>query len=379
MRCGKAVFVSAFGVAAILYAVGAPARPVQAQSQPPADKAGQAPEVKTLLSGLVVDKARVYKNMLVFPIRYEGKQAPGNWETMDKAVQSGHLKILEEAQAQVSEVQMENVSDATVFLMSGEIIKGGRQTRVIRQDTVIEAKQKTTVPVFCVEPHRWTGKREFEGSRNLVPASLRDAIQSGAGQAEVWQRAAEQSDALRAPNATGNLDESLNSEKAQKHFDEAHKALGHFSPPETVGIAIADARTGHVIGLEVFGRRDLFENLQDKLVEGYAVDLVLTAGDPAPDSKPAVGEKEAAEFIQQALAGSSQYERTPGSGRGLDLTSGTLRGKGVSVGERVIHLSVQETRLLARPAKPIVDDGPDMYNNPPVNPDPMPPTPRPHR
>ena len=81
------------------------------------------------------------------------------------------------------------------------------------------------------------------------------------------------------------------------------------------------------------------------------------------ESKTAVGEKEVAEFIQRALAGSSQYERTAGSGRGVDLTSGTLRGKGVSAGEMVIHLSVQETHRLATPAKPIVDGGPDMYEN----------------
>ena len=363
MRHGISAVMALLAGVAVLYAFGAPVRPVQAQSQPLADKAGQAPEVKTLLGGLVVDKARIYKNMLVFPIRYEGLQAPGNWETMDKAVEAGHLRIVEKAQAQVSEVQMENVGDATVFLMSGEIIKGGQQTRVIRQDTVIEPKQRASVPVFCVEPHRWTGKREFEGSRNLAPASVRSAIQGGAGQSEVWERAAERSNALNAPNATGNLDESLNSEQAQRDFSEAHKALGHFSPPETIGIAIADARTGRVVGLEVFGRRDLFENLQDKLVEGYAVDLVLTAGGAAADSKTAVGEKEVAEFIRQALAGSSQYERTPGSGRGVELTSGTLRGKGVSAGEMLIHLSVQETHMLATPAKPIVGGGPVMYEN----------------
>ena len=375
MRYGKSLVMTLIAVVAVVCAFGAPGRPVQAQSQPAADKAGQTPEVKTLLGGLIVDKPRVYKNMLVFPIRYEGRQAPGNWETMDKAIQLGHLKILEKAEAQVSEVQMENLSDATVFLMSGEIIKGGQQTRVIRQDTVIEAKQRVAVPVFCVEPHRWTGKREFEGSRNLAPASMRSAIMGGAGQSEVWERAAASPAAQAAPNATGNLDESLNSEQAQKDFNEVHKALGHFSPPETIGIAIADARSGHVIGLEVFGRRDLFEVLQDKLVEGYAVDLVLTAGGASPDSKTAVGEKDVEEFIQRALAGGSQYDRTPGSGRGVELTAGTLRGKGVSVGEMLIHLSVQETNMLGMPAKPIVDDGPVIYNVPP-RPNPMYPLPR---
>ena len=378
MRYGKSAFMAVVAVAGILYAFGAPVRLAHAQTEPAADKAAQAPEVRTLLGGLVADKPRVYKNMLVFPIRYEGRQAPGNWETLDKAVKAGHLKIVEEAQAQVSEVQMENVSDATVFLMSGEIIKGGQQTRVIRQDTVIEARQKVAVPVFCVEPHRWTGKREFEGSKNLAPASIRSAIQGGAGQAEVWQRAAEKSSALQAPSPTGSLDESLNSENAQKDFNEVHKALGHFSPPETIGIAIADARTGRVIGLELFGRRDLFENLQDKLVEGYAVDLVLTADPPATDSKSGVTEKEVQEYIRQALAGSSEYERTPGSGRGLNLVSGVLHGKGVSVGEIVIHLSVQDTHRLATPAKPIVDGGPEMYNVPPYRPEVMPPAPRPN-
>jgi hypothetical protein len=370
MRCGKAYLVAAWAVAAVACAFGALGRSTLAQSQPPAEKPGQAPEVKMLLGSLIVEKARAYKNMLVFPIHYEGRQAPGDWETLDKAVQAGHLRILEKTEAQVSEVQMENLSDATVFLMSGEIIKGGQQTRVIRQDTVIEAKQRVAVPVFCVEPHRWTGKREFGSSKNLVPSSMRNAIMGGAGQGEVWQQAAASPAARGAPNTTGNLDESLNSEQTQKDFSEMHKTLGHFSPPETVGIAVADARTGRVIGLEVFGRRDLFESLQDKLVEGYAEDLVL-AGAAAADSKPAVGEKEVAEFIQRALDGSSRYERTPGSGRGVALTAGTLRGKGVSVGDMLIHFSVQETSMLARPAKPIVDDGPAIYNVPPYRPNPF--------
>jgi len=376
MRCRKSLLISALGLAAALWAFGAPAWPAEAQGQPATDKPAQTPEVRTLLGGLIVDKPRVYKNMLVFPIRYEGRQVPGDWETLDKAAQAGHLRILEKSEAQVSEVLMENLSDATIFLMSGEIIKGGQQTRVIRQDTVIEAKQRVAVPVFCVEPHRWTGKREFQGSRNLAPSSMRNAIMGGAGQSEVWQRAARISDGLNAPNDTGNMDESLDSKQAQKDLEEVHKALGHFSPPETIGIVIADARTGQVIGLEVFGRRDLFEALQDKLVEGYAVDLVLTSAAASSDSKASVSEKDVTEFIQRALAGSSQYGRIPGSGRGVELTSGSLRGKGVSAGEMLIHLSVQETNTLAMPAKPIVDDGPVIYNVPPYHPTPMYPLPR---
>jgi len=355
--------------------------PVWAQAHRPVveqapQKAGQVVEVKALLSGLAVDKPRAYKNMLVFPIRFDGKQVPGEWEAMDRAVAAGHLRILEKEQAAVSDVQIENVSDKTIFLMSGEIIKGGKQTRVIRKDTILEARQRATVPVFCVEQHRWRGDVKFQSSSNLAPASINQAMKAGEGQAEVWSRVEERARAMGAPaSPTASLDDALDSDRAKKEFENLHKQLGKFSPAETIGIAIADARTGRVIGLEVFGRRDLFENLQDKLVEGYASDLVLArAGQSDAEARVAVSERQVLEFIQKALSGASQYESTPGSGRGIDLSSGQsdvaqgrpefhrtggdLHGKGVGLLEMAVHLSIQETHPLVMPARPIVDDRP---------------------
>ena len=120
---------------------------------------------------------------------------------------------------------------------------------------------------------------------------------------------------------------------------------------------MADARTGRVVGLELFGRRDLFEKLQEKLVEGYTLDLVINRGEEADkgDLKD-VSEKDVEAFIKRAQEGTSKYEDTPGSGRGLDLVSGTLKGKGVAVAENVIHISIQDVRPNPVPARPIVGD-----------------------
>jgi len=316
---------------------------------------GQKPEVQALLSALTVEKARTYKNMHVFPIRFSGKQAGGDWETMDAAVESGWLKISEKENAAVSEVHMENVSDKTIFLLSGEIVKGGKQTRMIRQDTILEPGNKVVVPVFCVERGRWRGGKEFGVAKQLVPNRMRRKVSEGADQSVVWDDVAASSRALGAPaSPTGSMEEALSDGEVQSRFDEMHESLGHFSPRDTIGIAIADSRTGQVIGLEVFGRRNLFENLQGKLMEGYAADLVLsdafTAGSKV---ERAVTEKDVAEFIQRALEGASRYEDTPGSGRGIGLTSGNLLGKGVALAQSVIHLSVQ-TRGPDLPVKPIV-------------------------
>lgn len=318
--------------------------------------AGHVAEVKTLLVNLTIDKPRTHENMIVFPIRYGGKQAPGQWITLDEAAAAGELAVSEKDQASVPEVQVENTGNRTVFVMSGEIIKGGKQTRVVQKDTLIEPKQKVAIGVFCVERSRWAGGKDFKGADKMVPAAIRGGIQRGEGQGEVWNRVRSTGAAAGAASPTESLDEMMDSKPVQEKLDRAHKNLGKFSPPDTVGIAVADARTGRVVGLELFGRRDLFEKLQDKLVEGYAMDLVVTQADPKPRDARPVTEDEVAGFITRAIQGTSRYEDTPGSGRGLDLEAGTLKGKGVALGDFAIHLSVQDSVPAPVPARPIIDD-----------------------
>ena len=358
MRVSR-IILTAVMLGAVLWAFGASRGFGQGKSAPeiwPPEKGDHVHEVRAMLTALTVGEPRSYKSMIVFPIHYRGRQAPGDWETMDEAVEAGHLRILEKEQAAVSDVRMENTSDATIFLMSGEIIKGGKQTRVIRSDTIIDARQKVTVPVFCVERHRWHGKVEFQSSANYAPSSINRAIKGGANQREVWSEVETKARSLGVQSSTGSLDEVLDSDEAGKEFDALHQRIGKFSPSGTVGIAIADTRTGRVIGLEVFGRRDLFENLQDKLLEGYAADVVLARHRPQVETD--VTGDEVMDFIRLALSGASNYENTPGSGRGIDLRSGAVRGKGVALGETAIHLSIQRMQLEPVPAKPIIDDRP---------------------
>jgi len=323
-------------------------------------RAVHVPEVKMLLANLAVDPPRKHKNMLVFPIRFSGKQAPGEWAVLDDAAAAGELKVSEKDQASVPEVLMENTGAKSVLIMSGEIIKGGKQTRMAVKDTVIETKGRVAVAVFCVEQHRWSGGKDFKASGNMAPATIKGYMMRGGGQAEVWQGVREMNRSLApaAPPPTESLEEGMESPAARERKEAAHKDLGKFSPPDTIGIAVADARTGRVVGLELFGRRDLFERLQEKLIEGYALDLVQASGEWNEADAKKVTEKDVDAFIARVLEGTSKYEDTPGSGRGIDLTSGTIRGRGVALGDSAIHLSVQDLRSPMTPAKPIVDRPP---------------------
>ncbi|MBL7139779.1 MAG: hypothetical protein ISS74_02625 [Planctomycetes bacterium] len=359
----KCTLVRAAVATAAMLAVLATAAAVQAK---------HVPEVERLLAGLTVEPPRTHKNMLVFPIRWSGQQAPGDWETLDTALAAGHLKVLEKAQASVPEVVVENTGEKAVFLMSGEIIQGGKQTRVIRKDTLVEPKQQVSVPVFCVEQGRWAGGKDFKRAANIAPASIQNRMNRGADQAEVWDRVRGASKAIGAESPTQSLDEVLESAPARQKFGEVHKDLGKFSPPDTVGIAVADARTGRVMGVELFGRRDLFDGLQEKLVEGYAADLVLTVSQWDEKEAKKVAADDVLGFIALALKGTSGYEDTPGSGRGLGLESGSIVGKGVALGDVAIHVSVQDVHPETTPARPIVTPPRPMPPPVPV-PEPRPP------
>ena len=357
----RAVAVWAVVVAALM-AVGVSgvllADEDQAPGQRMVKKLDHVPEVAAMLSDLKVDEPRTHKNMIVFPIRWSGTQAEGNWVTLDEAVTSGELKVTEKSQATVPQVQMENTGSKTVVLMSGEIIRGGKQTRVVRHDTIIEAKQRVDVPVFCVEQSRWAGESGFTKSGNMAPAAVQGMLKRGADQGTVWGEVRRNSARLGVQSQTHSLDEVLESGKVQGELKKAHDDLGNFSPPDTVGLAFADARTGRVVGLELFGCRALFAKLQAKLIEGYTTDLVI--GHAAWDRKVAkeVTRKDVEAFIGRARAGSSKYEDTPGSGRGIDLVSGTLKGKGVVLGRHGIHLSIQDVMPTVTPARPIVNEPP---------------------
>lgn len=357
LACAAAVW----GAAAVGHAEEAASEKVEAEVK----ATGHVDELTALLGKLEIDEPRRHKHMVVFPIRWTGEQARGQWETYEDAVGGDRLVISEKSQASVPEVVMENTGDRTVLVLSGEIIAGGKQTRVVRTDTIIEPKQRVDVPVFCVEQGRWHGDAKFARSANLVPNEIRKGLNSSTDQSTVWRqvqgyarRAAESADV--PASATQNLDETLEAAPVREELDKVHKDLGKFSPPETVGIAVADARSGRVLGVELFGRRDLFDRLQRKLVEGYATDLVVVARPEAEGEGEAaeadVPRKAVREFLDRALAGSSQYENTAGSGRGIKLDAEQLAGRGVALGGVAVHVSIQDVRPEPTPVRPIVGE-----------------------
>src|SRR5579885_2110501 len=98
---------------------------------------------------------------------------------------------------QVNELSVENVSaDVEVYIQPGDIVKGGRQDRLIVYDLILPPKSgKMPVASFCVEAGRWTKRGneapgQFDKSMNCANSKdLKVAAQSGMrSQDQVWKK-----------------------------------------------------------------------------------------------------------------------------------------------------------------------------------------------
>ena len=152
------------------------------------------------------------RHLAVYPVLVDDVPLlRGRWLTADAAISRGVLVITEKPGGSVPLVQVENRSrDEYVFVMAGEVIAGGMQTRTVRHEVVLAPGQKIDLDVFCVEHARWSGDNKFAGgSKTMLPQSIKGKLRQGAGQSEMWSEVDRNNIALKPQNATGNLDEAL--------------------------------------------------------------------------------------------------------------------------------------------------------------------------
>ena len=215
-------------------------------------------ELGRYLDGVKIAEPVRYGQLAVYPVLVDDVPLlRGRWLTADAAISGGVLVVSEKPGGSVPLVQIENRSrDEYVFLMRGEVLAGGMQTRTVRQDVVLAPGQKIDLNVFCVEARRWSGNTTFSaGSKTMVPQSIQKELRGGADQQKVWSEVTRNNAALKAENATGNLDEALQAAPVKKTLDDVRRRIVPAIPRGTTGFIFVDH--GRALGLELFGSEDL--------------------------------------------------------------------------------------------------------------------------
>ncbi len=347
-RVGSLLLVAALLGATLI--AGATAAGAAAQDQQRSSSAGHAAELADYFDEVQIAEPAVYRHLAVYPVLVRDYQKlRGGWLTLDEAVSRNVLVVSEKGGGgSVPVVVVENRSRREhIFIMTGEVISGGKQTRTVRKDVVLAPGQRIELSVFCVEAHRWQGGKQFSAGKALLPQSIQKELRKGADQQRVWSEVARNNAALQAENASGSLELALNARPVRDQLAKVRQGIVPKVPQGTVGFIFVDR--GRAVGANFFGRDDLARALLPKLLDSYAVDFVLLSrggvrGEKRTDHRVAI------EFFQRIRRSGSRRVDTPGSGAGIRTRGGGLLGDGVSLGDALVHFGVQiQDRIVPLP------------------------------
>src|SRR6266545_989666 len=144
-------------------------------------------DFQRFVGGVRLGRATRHGSLTVLWLHTAEAAPPLEVVTLDEARAQGTLVITERAQASVPELIVENRGKVHALLLAGEILVGGKQNRVLKEDVLLPpASGARNLGVYCVEQGRWNaGVKDVErGISGTPPASaLGAAVFAGASMA----------------------------------------------------------------------------------------------------------------------------------------------------------------------------------------------------
>ena len=254
------------------------------------------------------------------------------------------VAIEEQPDAVVEFLDATNTGHQNALLVSGQIVKGGWQTRVINVSVLIAPGDTVAVPVSCVEQGRWNGDRLFRmggtfASRRVrrekdasVAANMRLFRSRASDQLSVWRSVDGELERLQMHSNTRSLEGIENMLEMDRYLAEspdemraaditqATDRLRELGPlPEQCGVVVCHGR--QVVSAELFAAPEMLAAHWDALVGAFMLDAPASI----PTSRPSA--TKALRFLSR-----------------LATTSATLSA-GVSLGTEV---HVHTARMVAQ-------------------------------
>lgn len=259
-----------------------------------------------------LSKAYSYKNLTLYMI--SGKtDNTRKYIPLQEAMKKEQVLVRETGD--VNKLTIENVSDFYVFVNAGEIVKGGKQDRVLSMDVILPPKSgKIPIESFCVESGRWQKRGneqvdKFSGSKAMISSKgLRIASKSGGkNQSAVWSQVSKHQKKLaenvevytgKANNDVINSNSStsllLTTESddlkgmMKDYLKQLEGTLG--KEPEAIGFIYTI--NGEINNAEIYSNPDLFKALWGKLINAAVMEAV------SEYDKKKKGEQASSEDIQ---------------------------------------------------------------------------------
>jgi hypothetical protein len=243
---------------------------------------GHLPDWKRTMTALRVGAASRHGSLTVFWLSANLPAPPLEIATLDEARASGALVIAERERAAVPELSVDNRGKTYVLLLAGEILVGGKQNRVLREDILLPPLSgPRALGVYCVEQGRWNeGRRDFESKSTFAHPGLRREVYDKADQARVWKEVARSASVAAAPSPTASYQQVYEQPAVREQLDETERGLDVRAASGALGAAVFVG--SGLSGIDVFRDAGLFAREWRKLLRAYAVEA-YGRGQTAPD------------------------------------------------------------------------------------------------
>jgi len=245
------------------------------------------------------DSAWQYKNLKIIPIRPKGGGgglAPMLIDNPDiislsQAINQGVATISERGTASTENVhwlRINNQSDKSIFINSGEMIAGGRQDRMVMKDTIlVPTKRDQYIPVMCVEEGRWGDKEKKFSYNDFANAHLRKVLDVSKNQVLIWNEIDNQLQSGDIKNTTMAYLARKSDKKFMDMDDDYFRFFKQkFKSSDSTIVGFVCVSGNRIIGSDIFASRNLFYSQLEPLLRGYIDEVIIYVGKgTCPDDK----------------------------------------------------------------------------------------------
>jgi len=207
--------------------------------------------------------------------------------------------------ASVNKLYIQNISKDTIYIMAGEVVKGGKQDRVIAQDMIIPPNsKKIDLSVFCVEKGRWKykDKSKFDGYFSVASNNVRKTVIQKQNQSAVWEEVDKTVKKNKAESNTGAYTNLVNSENYQKDLKEYLQFFNIAINNTDNCIGFVGVSGDKIIGCDIFATSELFKKQSEGILKGYITEAITS------DSKPNVKFNEIEKYLNFILTSNADEQ-----------------------------------------------------------------------
>ena len=244
--------------------------------------------------------AFTYGNLRIYPVKARESfkkefASLGKYMTLQEAIQKTKIKITESSNSgTVNNLVVENISKDTIIIITGDVIKGGKQDRIVSQDIVLSPSAgKKSLPVYCVESGRWTSAQgngaarnysasasskpaEFNGYYNKGSVSLRKVVEKEKDQSKVWSKVDELNTANKTVTSTKTYTAMTQSADFTKKMDQYISFFKNKFEKDSSVVGVIVVTGDKVIGCDMFATHNLFIKQYESLLHSYVTEAIVS-------------------------------------------------------------------------------------------------------